>query len=494
MDLQKPLRTSLFSKIVALIALASLAPLFLLTILFVCIHKEFLVHGTLALLGLTVVMLGAAFAFAQHLTLPIRALMRGVEQIAKGDFSTIVEISTHDELQDLAHAFNRMCEDMRRYSEVKVDELLAEKTKVEGIIYSSEDGIILTDQDGHVQLMNPKARTMMELEEDDKDALVGRPLWSFVKNDKLAIAIRDSVEGDTPKMIREINLSAEGVRRYYSLSVALVNAPEGSGTTYWFVILLRNITAEKELDQLKDDFLQSLTHDLRSPMTAVRGYLQVLSEEMAGPVNEEQKKMLRIMENASTKLLHIVSNLLDTAKMSAGKLRLNISECNLRQILPNTVELFHTESAKKKIILTLDMPEEMSTIKLDPSLLERVIINLVGNAIKFTPEGGFVTVKFIELSDRIQGQVSDTGAGFPAEFMGRIFKKFEQVSGTRGGTGLGLAICKFIIDAHYGEINVRSKPGDTVFTFYIPKGLEQNEKGEVFRVRPNPSSSSAIAA
>jgi signal transduction histidine kinase len=215
---------------------------------------------------------------------------------------------------------------------------------------------------------------------------------------------------------------------------------------------------------------------------------------MAGPINPEQRKMLRIMENASTKLLHIVSNLLDTAKMSAGKLKINLAESNVRQIMPNTVELFHTEAAKKKITLTLDLPDEMSTINLDPNLLERVIINLVGNAIKFTPEGGFVTVKFTELSDRIQGQVSDSGAGFPPEFMSRIFKKFEQVSGTRGGTGLGLAICKFIVDAHFGEISVRSKQGEgTTFTFTIPKGLEQNERGDIFRVRPqiNPSQQAA---
>ncbi len=227
-------------------------------------------------------------------------------------------------------------------------------------------------------------------------------------------------------------------------------------------------------------------------MTAVRGYLQVLAEEMAGPLNSEQKKMIHIMENASTKLLHIVSNLLDSAKMSAGKLKLNVSDCNLRQILPNTVEIFHTEAAKKKITLTLDMPDQMRPLKLDPHLLERVVINLIGNAIKFTPDGGFITVKVADLNDRVQVQVIDTGNGMPAEFLNKIFKKFEQASGTKGGTGLGLSICKFVVDAHYGEIGVRSKQGEgTTFTFSIPRGLEQNERGEVFRVRSSTSTSAA---
>src|SRR5882762_6226970 len=487
MILTRPLRTSILAKTAVFIALFSLVPLFCITLLFALINREFLWQGIGILFIFTVVVLGVAYGFAQHLTRPIRALMKGVERIAQGDFSTVVDIQTHDELQDLASAFNAMSEDLSHYREVRVDEVVAEKTKTEGIIYASEDGIIMTDENGHVQLINPKAKTLLELEED-KEALTGRPIWSFVKLDKLAIAIRESVEGDSPKTKREVNLSAEGIRRYYLITTSLINAPEGSGTNYWFVMQIRNITAEKELDQLKDDFLQSLTHDLRSPMTAVRGYLQILGEEMAGPLNDEQKKMIRIMENASTKLLHIVSNLLDSAKMSAGKLKLNVAECNLRQILPNTVEIFHTEAAKKKITLTLDMPEQMSPIKLDPQLLERVIINLIGNSIKFTPDGGFITVKFIELSDRVQGQVTDTGNGMPPEFLNRIFKKFEQASGTRGGTGLGLSICKFIIDAHYGEISVRSKQGEgTTFSFTIPKGLEQNERGEVFRIRPNQS-------
>lgn len=446
-------------------------------------HGEFLWQGLGALAVLTFAVLGGAYWMAHHLTRPILALRRAVERIAQGDFSTFVEVATHDELADLAATFNSMSEDLHQYREVRVDELLTEKTKIEGIVYSSEDGIILTDENGCAQLINPKAKTMLDLQEE-ADALTGRPIWSFVKHDKMAIAIRECVEGDSPKTIREVDLSAEGLRRCFSISVSLINAPEGSGTNYWFVMQIRNITAEKELEQLKDDFLQSLTHDLRSPMTAVRGYLQILGEEMAGPLNDEQKRMIRIMENASTKLLHIVSNLLDSAKMSAGKLRLNILECNLRQVLPNTVELFHTEAAKRNITLTLDMPEVMSPVKLDPQLLERVVINLIGNSIKFTPDGGFITVKFVELSDRIQGQVIDTGNGMPPEFLSRIFKKFEQASGTRGGTGLGLAICKFVIDAHYGEISVRSKQGEgTTFTFYIPKSLEQNERGDVFLSR-----------
>jgi PAS domain S-box-containing protein len=492
--LRDPVRLTLFGKIILLVIGSSIVPMFAAVSLWMLAHHRISWTIIVGVTALSIFILAAAYALARHLTRPIRVLMGGVDHIAKGDFSPVPAPGTHDELQDLSMAFNRMVEELRRFGEIRVDEVVAEKAKTEGIIYSSEDGVVLTDQLGHVQLINPKALEVLGLTEDNRESLSGRPIWSFVKDDRMAVSLRESVEVTSPHSSREVNLSGEGVRRYYLVTVSRITPPEGSGTNVWVVIVLRNITAEKELDQLKDDFLQSLTHDLRSPMTAVRGYMQVLSEEMAGPINAEQKKMLHIMENASTKLLHIVSNLLDTAKMSAGKLRLTLAECNLRQLVPNTVEIFHTEAAKKKITLTLDMPETISNIKVDPTMVERVLINLIGNAIKFTPEGGFVTVKFTELSDRIQGQVTDTGVGFPSEFMSRIFKKFEQVSGTRGGTGLGLAICKFIVDAHLGEINVRSKAGEgTTFTFTFPKGLEQNDKGEVFRVRSSSSSASAAA-
>jgi len=490
--LNQKFRLTLFAKLVILMTLFSICPLFIVTVVAVAMDDKLFWPGILSLCGISGVIFGVALLLARHLTIPIQALMVAAERIGKGDFSIFVDVSTRDELQDLAEAFNRMSEGMRSYSEIQVDELMSEKAKIEGVIYSSEDGIVMTDEEGQVLLLNPKARSILELTDTPIDHLSGRPLWSFVKNDRLAVALREGVEGDTPKSSRVLDLSQDTLRRFYSLSTTLVNAPENSNTSYWIVMQLRNVTAEKELDQLKDDFLQSLTHDLRSPMTAVRGYLQVLSEEMAGPINAEQKKMLHIMENASTKLLHIISNLLDSAKISAGKLRLTLSECDLRQLVPPTVEIMHSEAAKKRLTLTLDMPEDIHPVKLDPPLIERVLINLISNAIKFTPDGGFITVKFSELKDRIQGQVIDTGSGIPQEYMDRMFKKFEQVKGTRGGTGLGLSNCKNILEAHYGQISVTSKVGEgTTFTFTIPKDLEQNEKSEVFRTRSSADYSQA---
>ncbi len=485
MFIKKSFRVSLLTKIALLIVFFSAFPLAITIGLFVWLHPAHFWIGLSLYCSFSVLTLIAAIAFAKHLTRPIKAFMQAIQRISQGDLTAFAEVRTHDELNDLGVAFNKMIEDMRRFREMRVDEIVVEKAKTEGIIYSSEDGILLTDHLGQVQIINPKATDILDLGETSREALSGRPVWSFVKDDRLAIGLREAVEGHETRSVREINLSTEGIRRFYTLAVTHIDPPQLADCNEWSVIILRNITAEKELQKLKDDFVQSLTHDLRSPLTAVRGYLQVLVEEMAGPVNEQQKKMLRVMENATTKLLYIISNLLDSAKISAGKLQVNLSEVNLRQLIPNLVEIMHAEAAKKKITLTVELPDTFSAINIDASLIERVIINLISNAVKFTPENGFITIKAAELSDRVQIQVVDTGPGIPAEFMDKMFKRFEQVSGTKGGTGLGLSNCKYIVEAHMGEIGVRSKLGEgSAFTFTLPKGLEQNEKGQIFRIRP----------
>ncbi|HVO32707.1 MAG TPA: HAMP domain-containing protein, partial [Elusimicrobiota bacterium] len=201
-DLRQRLRLTLFAKLVILITFSSILPLVFAVSLVVWLKHRLLWMALIGLASITAITVIAALEFARHLTRPIRALMRGAERVAQGDFSTFVHVSTHDELHDLTLAFNKMCEDMRRYSEVRVDELVAEKAKTEGIIYSSEDGILLTDQDGHIQLINPKARTMLELAEDNRDILAGRPIWSFIRDDRMAVAVRESVEGDRPKSVR----------------------------------------------------------------------------------------------------------------------------------------------------------------------------------------------------------------------------------------------------------------------------------------------------
>jgi len=208
-------------------------------------------------------------------------------------------------------------------------------------------------------------------------------------------------------------------------------------------------------------------------MTSIRGFLKFLIDGVAGPVTEQQKKMLGVMDHASLKLLSLINDILDIAKLESGRMTINLSDCDLKMICQRSIEMAGGLALKKSITIRTESKEDFPKIKADPELIERVFSNLLGNALKFTPESGSITVSLKELSDRVEVSVEDTGEGIPPEYVERIFDKFQQVAGQRkGGTGLGLTICKHIVEAHSGEIWAESKLGQGAkFIFTLPKDL-----------------------
>ncbi len=244
--------------------------------------------------------------------------------------------------------------------------------------------------------------------------------------------------------------------------------------------VFHDITLEKEIDQMKDDFVHSITHDLRNPLASVRGLLKLLMDGSPGPLTEKQKKMLTTMDHASARLLSLINDILDVAKIETGKMVINLADCNMKQIVERVIEIQQPLAVRKNINIEFACPQELLSFSADPGLLERLVTNLIGNAIKFTPEYGKVNVKIEDLPERILVEVADTGPGIPPEYLNKVFDKFQQLDTTKGGTGLGLTISKYIVEGHLGKIWAESKVGEGAkFSFWIPKNLAKNEKGEV---------------
>lgn len=416
--------------------------------------------------------MGFAVFTAKGLIRPIITLTEAAKGIAKKDFSVRVDVRTHDELQQLGETFNEMTSELQRYDQMQVDKLVAEKTKTEAVIFSIADGIIMTDLEGKIQLANTRALDILDI---PKDGWHEKPLWDFVKHPVLQTSFESLIKNPRQKASKEIDMSVGDLMMYYKLSAEDVITPEKK-EKIGVVSVLRNITLEKELEKMKEDFLHSITHDLRNPMTSIRGFLKFLIDGVAGPVNEQQKKMLDTMDRASTRLLTLINDILDNAKFEAGKMNLNLGDVDFKHIAQRTMDLAEGQALKKSIRLIVDVPEDAPRIKGDPELLERVFINLVGNSLKFTPENGSITIKVESSGDDMKCSVIDTGEGIPAEYVGKIFDKFQQVAGQRkGGTGLGLTICKHIVEAHIGRIWAESKIGEgSKFIFTIPKNLTMN--------------------
>jgi len=428
-----------------------------------------------------------AFVFARQITKPVYAIIDGAKQVNLSErrFPKDIEVTSGDELRELADTFNAMKKQLVVYTELQVEKLLAEKTKTEAIVFSIADGIIMTDRSGIIAFINNQATDILKI--DLKTSyLLGKPLWDYLPHTELMDILWDITHNPEEGAIKEIDLSTPSYKKIYQVSSKPVKAL-GKKEEMGVVTVLHDVTLEKEISKMKDDFLHSITHDLRNPMTSIRGFLKFLRDGMGGPLTDQQKNMLEIMNRASVRLLSMINDILDIAKLEAGRLELTLSECDLKEMIKHVTELLQSQTQKKHINLITEIPENLSKITADPMLLERVFINLISNSIKFTPDSGKITVKITEDENELKASIIDTGEGIPQEFLDKIFDKFQQVTGQRkGGTGLGLTICKYIVDAHNGNIWVESKIREgSKFIFTLPKKQIDDIKYETASKKSN---------
>jgi signal transduction histidine kinase len=228
-----------------------------------------------------------------------------------------------------------------------------------------------------------------------------------------------------------------------------------------------NVMAAKlqELDQLKQDFVSNVTHELRSPLTSLRGYVELLLREGAGPINEEQREFLIVIKNNSLRLARFIDNLLDVAKIEAGKIELHPERIRLQDLALEMTVVFRPIAQEKQVEFKTEIPPLLRPLHADADKLLEVLTNVLSNAFKFTPPQGHVTFSAAEETGAVHIQIKDTGIGIPHESLGIIFNKFEQVKPTQGlarktkGSGLGLTIVKGIVEAHGGRVWIDSQLG-----------------------------------
>ena len=419
-----------------------------------------------------------AFTFARRMTLPILDLTRGAEEVARGGFPEDISIRTHDELQDFAETFNRMVGRLRTYAEMQVDRVIVEQKKMEAMLFSIGDGVLMTDMGGIVQLANRKVKDIL----GGEDLVVeGKTLEEALPADSpLKKAILEVVARPSEQMLKEVDLSTDERRLFVRVSSHRVVSP-AKKTELGVVTVLHDVTFEKELDKMKEEFLHSITHDLRNPLGSIVGFLEFLRKGVVGVLNPQQKGMVESMLKSANRLMTLVNNILDVAKMeSAGKIEMNLKEASIAGLASRSLEILEALAQRRGIALELKSPEEFS-IPVDGNQIERVITNLVGNAIKFAPDDGKVIVHVEDKGPSVCVCVEDNGPGIPPTHLEKIFEKFEQVPGQkRGGTGLGLTIARRFVDSHKGRIWVESELGKGArFYFTLPKNLVQDASGEV---------------
>ena len=345
------------------------------------------------------------------------------------------------------------------------------KERIDNIVHHMADGMVVIGPKGEILMANPIAESLLGITKQD----IGKPLKEVVKNEHLLSLVKSMPQGKEGVIEKDIELfsTAEATKRVLRTSSAVVADPDGN--TVGMVTTLNDITKQKELDSLKNTFVANVSHELRTPLVSMEKSLSLIINKTAGEINPDQEQFLNIAQRNLKRLTLLINDLLDLSKLEAGKLQLKRELTSIKKVIDESVEGLNTWAGTKGIHLEKMVQEGLPELNIDPNRLIQVLNNLIGNAIKFTPKDGKITVeaRLGETSREIQVNVIDTGIGILKENLPKIFSKFYQI-GERsasdiGGTGIGLSIAKEIVELHGGRIWVESEHGHGAqFIFVLP--------------------------
>ncbi|WP_084256438.1 ATP-binding protein [Anoxybacteroides amylolyticum] len=397
-----------------------------------------------------------AFFLSTRITAPLRKMRQAAFEVARGKFDTKVPILTHDEIGELAMAFNQM----GRRLQFNMNALNQEKEQLASILSSMADGVITFNRDGEILITNPPAERFLQSwyfeQGNESEAMEALPpqvtdLFSRVVNEEKEQSMELTLQGRT--------------------WVILMTPLYSQTTVRGAVAVLRDMTEERRLDKLRKDFVANVSHELRTPIAMLQGYSEAIIDDIAA-TDEEKKEMAKVIYDESLRMGRLVNDLLDLARMEAGHITLNLEEVQLRPYIDRVIRKFQGLAKEKGVDLSAEFRTEVEVV-IDPDRIEQVLTNLIDNALRHTDEQGSVKVTVEINGNSVVVHVQDSGSGIPEDDLPFVFERFYKAdkARTRGrsGTGLGLAIAKNIVEAHKGTITVHSKLGEgTTFTFTLP--------------------------
>jgi len=400
---------------------------------------------------------------------PIRELTESIKQIANQNYRERVHFQDHNEFGELAKSFNTMAEKLEEYSESKLDKIIKGKKRIETLINNMHDPVIGIDEDKKVLFANEEALKISGLKNEN---FIGNQIQDIaVNNDLIRDLIKDLIHPDLKKMNENsLKIFADGKESYFEkeiIDINIIPTGEQQSQLIGHVIMLRNITLFKELDLAKTNFIGTVSHEFKTPISSMKMSLQLLENENVGSLNKEQKQLLESITEDTDRLLKITSELLNLAQVESGNMQLNISAINAAEIVRNALEATKTQAEQKNIKIAISIADHLPEIQADNQKTTWVLINLLSNAIRYSYDNSVVHLSLIKENNNVKFLVKDSGTGISEKYQNKIFERYFRVPGTqKEGTGLGLAICKEFIEAQGGSIEVESEPG-TGSTFWF---------------------------
>jgi PAS domain S-box-containing protein len=373
--------------------------------------------------------------------------------------------------QKLSEKYEDIIEQKAKTEEIawkKYDKVLSDKKNTEAVIRSIAEGLVVVDSKGKVIMMNPAAERLLEVSKKEK---IGKDILDNLKEEQLVTMVKGAPEKEDKEI--ELVSHRDETKKVLRASSAVIE--NENGQTVGMVSMLSDITKQKELDLMKTNFIASVSHELRTPLVAIEKSLALILTGTTGAVSEQQGQFLNIAERNLKRLSRLINDLLDLSKLEAGKMGLKPQIRSIAAIINESVESFKSWADAKMITFKQDIMNDMPKVNIDPDRITQVLSNLIGNAIKFTPNNGVITIEAVLSAgpDSILVTVADNGIGINKESLGKVFDKFyqagERVPTDIAGTGIGLSIAKEIIELHGGKIWVESQEGKgTKFIFSLP--------------------------
>ena len=379
---------------------------------------------------------------------PIKEVTSKAERLAKGDFGQTITVKSRDEVGQLTEMFNYLTVRLKS----TLDEMSREKNKVEAILTNMTDGIIAVNAEGVVIHANPAAYKIFNIREED---LYNRNFDDAAEKLDLGITFNDILnDSDNNYNILSIN------NLIIKISVVQIinehNKAEGA------MLVLQDVTEQEKLDKMRKEFVANVSHELRTPLTTIRSYTETLLDG-ASDNKEYTLNFLKVINSESERMTRLVKDLLQLSKLDYDKMEWNMKSLNILNLLRDCVVTMEMAARQKNQSLSFEAIGELCEINGDKDRIEQVIINIISNAIKYTPENGSIKVTAKRLKDSVEIRIADSGIGIPKEDLPRLFERFYRVDKARsrsmGGTGLGLSIAKNIVEAHKGSIRIESEYG-----------------------------------
>ena len=406
-----------------------------------------------------------AFVLAQLLITPIQALTAGTRQVASGDFSQKLEVTSRDEIGVLTRNFNYMAQVLQN----TLSEVENERNKLSTLFLHMTDGVVAFDASGMVIHYNPAAVSML-----------ARSIDPAVRYDELFGEDADFASVLALRRPQYLEVHKHVGDRELELFLAPYSADQAGGGA---LVLIHDVTEQRRTDEMRREFVANVSHELRTPLTNIKSYAETIVDSGDELPAELRSSFMGVILNETDRMTRIVQDLLTLSKFDYGKMEMNVSRFSFSRAVLNVSRAESIDARNHGHELVVDVPDDLPNVDGDRERIEQVIMNIVSNAIKYTPDGGRIELRARADGENVVLTVKDNGIGIPEKDLPRLFERFYRVDKARsrqsGGTGLGLSIAQEILSQHNGSIRIDSTYGEgTCVTITLPRAPEQKQQEE----------------